>query len=328
MRPFLGKLALFMAVQVAIGAVLFAYASEDPNHYLASTIEKHQRLEAPSEKPRVIFVGGSSMAFGMDGATVERILPGYRAVNMGLHAKVGAPFMLWEISDDLREGDVVVLGLEYAQYERDLSSYFILRMINFYPRNIRHVPWKQVPDVALSHLGHLVRLGRRGLLGRSPKAKPPYVRSGFNEYGDLVVHHSLPGGRAPAEGQEQLPPRKPAIVMYGAERPAGYTEEMMDRLKEFHAVCSEKGVRVFIVWPPISYRDLKANAKLIGELVERVRAEQTIPVIQTPEEATYPQRLFFNNDFYHMNKDGAEARAEAIARRLAEVLNAPSEAGD
>ena len=324
MKRFLVKLALFVAVQAVIGGVLLSYAEEDTDHYLASTIEKHQRLEAPSDRPRVIFVGGSSMAFGMDGATVERILPDYKSVNMGLHAKVGAPFMLWEISDDLREGDVVVLGLEYAQYEQDLSSYFILRMINFYPRNIRYVPWKQVPDVALSYIGHLVRLGRRGVFGRLPKADPVYVRSGFNEYGDLIAHHSQRGGRARPAGEGPVRKRKAAVLMQGQQRPEKYTEKMMERLAEFHQRCQDKGVRVFIVWPPVSQMDLDANRTLIDDLIVTLKSDQTIPIIQTPDEAVYEQRMFFD-DFYHLNKDGALLRAEDIARRLREVLDGERE---
>ena len=220
MKRFLAKLGLFVALQGAIAAVLLANAKDDPNHYLAATIEKHQRLEAASDKPRIIFVGGSSMAFGVSSPLVEEMLPGYRVVNMSLQAKVGAPFMLWEIASDLREGDVVVLGFEYEHYEQDMTSYYILRLIHLYPKNIRSIPWKQVPDRALSYFGHLTRLGRRGLTGRPPKAKFPFVRSGFNEYGDVVCHHDVPGGRA-ADQAPDSPPRGP---LQGEKPPPGKVE--------------------------------------------------------------------------------------------------------
>ena len=320
MKRFLAKLGLFILLQGTIAAVLFANAADDPNHYLARTVEKHQRLEAPSDKPRIIFIGGSSMAFGVSSPLVEQMLPGYRVVNMSLQAKIGAPFMLWEVVNDLREDDVVVVGFEYEHYEQDMTGYYVLRLIHLYPSNIRSIPWKQAPDMALNYIGYLTRLGRRGLFGRPPKAKLPFVHSGFNDHGDVVCHHALPGGRAADRGPDNPPPGPtgPRAPLQG-EKPPRYTETVMKMLAEFDGQCRQAGATAYIVPPPSRDIDYQVQRDELEALFDRLRREQPIAVLQSPGEAAYPMELFYDLP-YHLNKDGADRRAREIATRLGEVL--------
>ncbi|HUU59137.1 MAG TPA: hypothetical protein VMZ50_06310 [Phycisphaerae bacterium] len=306
MKVFLAKLAAFLAIQAAIAAVLVAHAREDDNDYIAATIEKHQRLEMLTQNgdPKVIFVGGSSMAFSMDCEIIEGELPHYRAVNMGIQATLGARFMLWEVLADLREGDVVVLGLEYEHYERDLTSHHLLRLIHVHPPNIRHVPWKQLPDMAFSYIGHVTHLGRRGLFGKTPRAEPPFLRRGFNEYGDVVVHHTLPPDRSD----------QPAEFLTG-KGPPGYLDTMADAMNAFHRTCRRKGARVFLVAPPVREMDYRQCGADLDALFARLRRKTTIPILLAPDEAVYPSTLFFHAK-YHLTREGARQRARKIALRL------------
>ena len=107
MKNFLLKLAAFFGVlSLLIAAVFMAYTRMFPpekSFYMASA-DKHRRLEnLPA--PRIIFIGGSSMAFGMDSGLVGKKL-GLNPVNMGLNAAVGLEFMLQEVEPFLRRGDV------------------------------------------------------------------------------------------------------------------------------------------------------------------------------------------------------------------------------
>ena len=79
-------------------------------------------LLAESESPRIVLVGGSSLAFGVDSTLLEQEFPGYRVVNFGLYAALGTQLML-ELSDgQFRAGDIVILSPE--QQEQTLSCYF------------------------------------------------------------------------------------------------------------------------------------------------------------------------------------------------------------
>src|SRR5262245_52969609 len=84
------------------------------DEYLAVTVDKEQRLRS-ADGPRIVFVGGSNLAFGLRSERVRRALR-RNPVNMGLYANFGLPFMFREAQAGLRKGDVVVLSLEYDYF--------------------------------------------------------------------------------------------------------------------------------------------------------------------------------------------------------------------
>src|SRR5689334_933484 len=89
--PILSLMARFLAKAFALAlavlgllALLFArYHRQFPpaDNYFLAAVDK-QRLVARQPSPRLIFVGGSSMAFGLDSAAVAQAC-GYHPVNMG-----------------------------------------------------------------------------------------------------------------------------------------------------------------------------------------------------------------------------------------------------
>ena len=72
MRRFLQLIALFLVVQLCILGVLALLARPSDN-YRAAVVDK-ERLLAEAASPRVILVGGSGLAFGIDSPTIEEAL--------------------------------------------------------------------------------------------------------------------------------------------------------------------------------------------------------------------------------------------------------------
>src|SRR5678816_2773153 len=63
--------------------------------YLAAVLEK-DRLIRNTPSPKIILVGGSNLAFGIDSKAIEDSL-GLHVVNMGLYAKLGLKYMLAQV---------------------------------------------------------------------------------------------------------------------------------------------------------------------------------------------------------------------------------------
>src|SRR5687767_11217515 len=119
MRAFLKQIGWFAAIQVVIfAAVLWSYWRQYPpsQHFLASSIDKESLLRTQAS-PRLIFVGGSSMAFGVNSAQIAAAC-GRRPVNMGLHAALGLKFMLNEVAPHIRSNDWIIVAPEYQQFVR------------------------------------------------------------------------------------------------------------------------------------------------------------------------------------------------------------------
>ena len=133
MQRFLKNLGGFCAIQLAIlGALVWLYPGQD-NTYLAATIDKHHAAETV-DGGRLLIVGGSSAAFGIDSNALASELR-RRPINLALHAGLGLDFMLNEARDVMQPGDVVVLSLEYDHLFCDTTDLTTMQLLEFRPES-------------------------------------------------------------------------------------------------------------------------------------------------------------------------------------------------
>ena len=314
MRRFLRDLGLFVLVQAALGGGLLWGALQriDDQDYLAATHDKHRLLEeAPS--PRVIFVGGSSTAFGLDGRVLHKLLPTHYPVNMGLHIELGTEFMLNEVADKVRPGDLVVVALEYDPFLRHQGSAQILKLAEHRPRSLAYVNLVHASEIGLQYLGQLTRRGIKYYQGRDTDDEElPYARRGFSKrYGDLTMHH----GKTPADFARGFS----SHTFNRHNESPKHLARTAGLLNAFHATCRRKGARVVLVCPPY-VREHLAQRHSLRRSAEWVNAQLRnrldFAVLDTPMEAAQPREDFFDTP-YHLSGAGARKRS----RRLAGLLN-------
>ncbi len=308
MKRFTRDIVAFVAIQVAIGAVVFSFGRTDDSHYLAATRDKHKLLEtAPS--PRIVFVGGSSMAMGLDCSVIKRRLPAYNPVNMGLHAALGLEFMLAEVEDDLRAGDVVVLSAAYDLFLADQGNHTILRTIELRPKNFAYVKFSTAMDLGMNYLGQIVRNGVKGIQGRTTFTNaPPYVRRAFNKYGDATMHWNMP--------RPELERRN---LDFNESSPR-YMAKMIKRLNEFHRYCRSRDVTVLFVYPPFVDKHFDEQREVIDRIETALDESLTIPILNRPADAVQPIDRFYDTS-YHLYRQGVPQRSRQIADLLAKRLD-------
>jgi hypothetical protein len=327
MRLFLRKVLLFLLVQCLIwtGVVALYIKSETAkgdglaNGYLGATIDKHNRL-AHQPGPRIVFVGGSNLAFGLDSAAVERSL-GYHAVNMGLDISLGLDFMLREIEPFLARGDVVVISPEYEEfidmYPGKAITLFPEAII--YPRAVRFFSYKHLTlllDEGLTLIGEITRAAVRFLtLGVSNEVRSdnPYVRSAFNEYGDITRHHDLK-------------PRHITIRHFGQSSPESITR-VIDRLNQFKDQCRSQRISVFYSYPPIFSGQLQAYTEMIHDIASNLTHRLQFPILNTPDEMSFPANYMFDHE-YHLTLPGKQIRTNQLIARLRRKLTNPDDTAD
>ena len=113
---------LLPGLLLAVGASLPRLYSESYYAELAPLTERLDRAEGK----KLVLIGGSNIAFGVDAALLEELLAekGYdfTVCPYGLYAAVGCISMLSLSEDALREGDIVILAVEPA--DETMSTYF------------------------------------------------------------------------------------------------------------------------------------------------------------------------------------------------------------
>ena len=123
---------------------------------LATMFDKHRRLHTlPSGK--IVLIGGSNVSTGIDSEAIEKALH-LNVVNMGLGASLGLRYMMQEVKDDIRPGDLLVILPEY-DYFLDISrssnahlngSSDLFQLAQAFPPSIK---W-----IAVDYLGSPTRL--------------------------------------------------------------------------------------------------------------------------------------------------------------------------
>jgi hypothetical protein len=315
MRAFLKQFGLFIAIQLVIAAaVVWSYRRQYPSaqNFLAASIDK-QSLIRTQASPRLIFIGGSSMAFGIDSARVAEAC-GRRPVNMGLHAALGLKFMLNEAEPNVRAGDWIIVAPEYQQFVRmSGQSEMLVNMLEINPANARLLEWPQW-SMALD-IGFIQRFGKitRAVMGRPGRffrrntmssTRLYYRRKGFNANGDMVAHLSMK-----SKGLTE----KEFRFTYRAE----LVQETISQVNRFAKSTEALGAKVFFSHPPLPREVFEQNRAVIDRLDAELKAKLSVPQLDSAEELVFPVECFFDT-WYHLSAPGVDKRTKLLASRVAQ----------
>ncbi len=315
MRRFCVRLAGFCVIQLVIAMVVLSRGAPRLGEGYISAIHDKRELLARDGAARLIFVGGSSVAFGIDSAVFERSLP-LTPINLGLHAGVGLEFMLRMVEGAIRPGDVVVLSPEYSLLMSEAmegNRAIIDELIEQWPEAARYLPppdgdvGDATEDDWMWVAHRWVSRARRRLTRSTDEEKTIYFRDAFNRYGDMIGHHEI----ATAPGFMGVP--LPDISDEHLDR-------AIRRINQFDATGRAKGARVFISYPPFPRELLEQSLATVHRLQDALRHRSTVPVLDDPFGVSYPTDQFFDTP-YHLTKVGSRRRSAHLLRILKEHLD-------
>lgn len=312
MKRFLLEVAAFLALQavMATGFEALYQRLYGARHYLRAFEDKSRLLEA-RRPPRILLVGGSSLAFGADSAAIERAI-GRPVVNMGVHAGLGLDLMLGQVEEALAPGDVVVISPEYGLFRggRPMDSILVLQLLRNDPRLARQLPAAAVPQLLDDGL-FLPSQRLQALWDHAWHGEPVglYWRASFDERGDFVAHLDLDSMRA--SGQHL---RVPA-----AEK----TGEACARVSRFARRAHERGASVVIVPPPIPGDDHREQSEEIARFWNAVSSQTGVPVMN---DARFTRSSFWDTA-YHLTREGRQQRTEALLGAIRAVSHPSRDRG-
>ena len=309
MKRFIARLLLFAAFQLGVALVLFSTAVETNNRYLAATVDKHRRLmSAPS--PKIVFVGGSGLAYGMDSEMVKKE-SGHNSVNMGMHDGLGLVFKLREIRGRLREGDVAVVSLEYTFFTEDYGvagrHEGILEVVSAHPSHLVRVDFS--PGRIKYFLDHGLSkacMYTRSIVFGMPRYDPPYHRWAYNEFGDVVEHHDMKPNTKRARSQ---------ATKFKFHVKMDRIRNIATLLNEFSEYCKRRGVVVVMSYPPIPEIAFEKTSAQIANLDKIFREVLDFPILNSPEDVSFPIGCFFDS-MYHLTQQGKNLRTKLLLRDL------------
>lgn len=265
-----------------------------PKDFTAAIIDKHERANQIDD-PKIIFTGGSNIAFGLDSESIQNefMVP---VVNLGIDGSLGVAFMLEEVKHIMDSGDVVFISFGYLHAlngvlaTKMLTSDYYPVAKNFYtitPRErIKHYLIKtRQRFIRLSHDTYIWLSGQQNPLN---SIKPSiYSRSGFNQYGDFVAHLEQ-------ERKKSLDHKETFTYQYWSG---------IELINEFAAYAEQQDVQVYYFFGNLARSEYQKNKKVIDRLVADIHRNIDTIILGTVTDFVFDDKHFYDT-VYHLHKEG------------------------
>ncbi len=252
--------------------------------------------------PRIIFIGGSNLVFGLNSQIIKDSLQ-INPINNGLAASMGLIYMMDDALPYVRSGDYVVLAPEYQNFYGSFAygGNDLLRLLmdvqrsGFY--NLRRKQW---PNLIKSWPNYFMTKFRyRSYFFDSEN--DIYGKHIFNEYGDSDFHWN--------RETNEFPPLYPIK--------SSFNHDVLREIINFNKKVNEKGATLMITYPCLQATSLDINKVQINTIQEELKKTDLI-ILGTPERYSFPDSLMFGQA-YHLSKEGVDKRTQRLIEDIRDL---------
>lgn len=285
--------------------------------YDATTV-KHHLLSTMTEKHKVLLVGGSSVWFGLDAALIQRAL-GMETLNLGLHAMRPLDQLVGEVRSALKSGDTVIMPLEFEYYLIDTpyNHWYVSEVMAGKPNVFWSLPWHEKVAFFLGVSPMRVLEGVATRISAFSAAEIQKRTAGHPPEQVLLSMRQVWATRpVPEENYtfRNIDPQGNAILVQGTYTSYVYPLSVQSvaqeypwrTLAEFARYCADRGVLLYIGWPPVVAGEVAFDSPFVRDNVQTILRRLTelgIPVLGLPTDFQY-DRQFFADSGYHLNHSG------------------------
>lgn len=299
----LGFTCFFLAILTVFVGCLVKY-SKDRHIYLDEYGKKMQMMSDTSS-PRIIFLGGSNLAFGIDSKSVADTF-GVNVVNYGLQAGVGLRLMMLDAAEYCRKGDILVISPEYEHFfgnaHGEKTTLSVLTLL--YPKVVGHFDARNF-YVSFSGLKNAVSVMSGSLMNEMSDGGNvgyQYSSLSFNDFGDESRHWTYP-----SEG----------LTLEPNSLDDGFDDTYFSQFVASVSALQSDGIEVVIV-PPSIYSEFYERHHHDIDLLAGKLAEARMPFAIAPEKMVFPRDEMFDS-YYHLSKNGVDKRMALITDALRQV---------
>ena len=296
MKKFICKISIFLGPFIVFLTMSVLFLPE--NSYDLAIIDKHRAL-ANIDGQKLVLVGGSNIAFGIDSEAIQNKfhLPVF---NMGVDASFGLGRMLDDVLPFLHSGDYLLVIPEYTHFTSTWNGESNAYLLIFDARRFRllfsscyELP-KGFPEYSAKHL--ILFFARiAGINLENPLA---YTRDGFNKYGDYVKHLGL---------ENRAFDVRPFVGILN--------KTYLNNFFKLVDILDSNGITVILTYPNYDEQSFHNSSNFINELDISLRTKEKLQVISMPKDYCFPTSLFFDTA-YHLNLEGRALRTDLLIRDL------------
>lgn len=303
MKKFISKLILFSLTFIVFILALGLGLPATPRvskSLLFAKIKKDSLLKN-SLSPRIIFIGGSNLSFGLNSQIIKDSL-GLNPINTAIHASIGLQHMMNNTIQYVNEGDIIVIAPEYQQFFGRFvyGGEELLRTIaevKYAPLKINQIKniYKFFPKLAFSKINPFNYIFVR--------ESDVYSVNSFNEYGDQDAHWGL----------EQ----KKIVPTLGIDY--DYNPNTLKLIDDFRIRLNKKNASLYITYPSFQASSFDNNIKQIKK-VQNELINSGFELLGYPKRYRMNDSLMFDTT-YHLSKEGADLRTQLLIEDIKNIKN-------
>ena len=303
MKKFISKLILFSLTFIVFILALGLGLPATPRvskSLLFAKIKKDSLLKN-SLSPRIIFIGGSNLSFGLNSQIIKDSL-GLNPINTAIHASIGLQHMMNNTIQYVNEGDIIVIAPEYQQFFGRFvyGGEELLRTIaevKYAPLKINQIKniYKFFPKLAFSKINPFNYIFVR--------ESDVYSVNSFNEYGDQDAHWGL----------EQ----KKIVPTLGIDY--DYNPNTLKLIDDFRIRLNKKNASLYITYPSFQASSFDNNIKQIKK-VQNELINSGFELLGYPKRYRMNDSLMFDTT-YHLSKEGVDLRTQLLIEDIKNIKN-------
>jgi len=304
----------FAAFALAVESIPNMYA----NTYTAALADKCERLNDTDGK-KIVFVGGSSLPFGLRSDIAEQCLDGYAVVNFGLYATLGTKFMMDLSKSNIKSGDIVVLAPELNA--QTYSLYFnpdaVLEACNGLPSAVGRIPAsdniKCIYNYFKFAFEKIELYKENGKNGIDPIGI--YRKDSFNEYGDISV-----------ERENNVMNNGCDINMLVETTEELLDAEFIDYVNDYIKWVRKRGAEIYFSYSPVNVKAIRSSKTMRAEFEKALEKSLDCELLYGIEDCLIDERYFYDTNF-HLNSAGAVYYTDLLVSAVKKKLGITTENG-
>lgn len=293
MKSFIKKTILFLTpIILVFFSGLIIPATPRASKSLLFANRQKDSLLLYTKEPRIIFVGGSNLSFGLNSYMIKDCLS-LNPINTAVHASIGAKYMLENTLKYIRKGDIIIIAFEYSHFYRpyDYVSDELLRTIfDVFPEKKKDLSLKQIVNL-LQYVPKFTLTKFKPTEYYNMKESDIYSVNSFNKFGDAEAHWNM-----------NKTGYQPSAIQ------GVFNQNVIRKIRQFEDAVRIKGGIVYITFPSLDEISF-SNSEEKVLLVENKLKENEFKLLGNAEKYIMPKEMMFNTS-YHLNKKGVDHRTK------------------
>lgn len=274
---------------------IYSQGSAHVNYWIETKNNHAKELNKKGNK--IVFLSGSNTLHGLDSKYASE-KTGLPILNYGVHADFGT-YIFEKVKDILKDGDIVVMPLEFNYYIEDSDSelpspfaeYIISYDKEYYKKatNIRKLGL--VFFMAQYYISHPGTIHEKVLVSDEYKTQ-------MNEYGDFIGHigttENFLENEKPISISESIPKKYNKFALY-----------------KFIQYCKAHNISLYATLPNIYHgKDYTADEMKAFENIKAFYDKQGVIFIGDIKSGSMDDKMLFNDTSYHTNEKGTKIRTD------------------